>query len=452
MKKISITEITLWLYIILLPFSLGNPARLGVNIKLCDFLFPLFAISFLIENRHEIPSIFKKSKIFLAFLPFIFAGFLSFFNSVDIGKSILELTAFLYLFVLSFMVASFVNTKERFYRILKAWLFATGLVLVISLGGFVLSIVGNSTLGANLTQHSGLDKTFTPFARIKGPFYSPNMLLTYLHVSIVLAICYFYTFFRKRPAKPLARAGLLSFIFLIFAGAFLTLSRRFSGMLLSLFLIMRKLSAKKIITYTIFLAFVGFLILTVATTVWQIFPVKYSHVDGEKPEFLINKELSVHLLPHVVSLRMFMKYPLIGSGIGNYNLVFTDFYSPKEVLSKYDADRFGAKDLIAKHEYASDPHCAYLGLLAEMGLFGFIAFFMFLAVFFHYVLVNYREISKDVDKKTIYVLMCGVIGFLANGLTTDILTMRHFWILMALIVGFISTVQKQKGVHEWKGT
>ena len=68
----------------------------------------------------------------------------------------------------------------------------------------------------------------------------------------------------------------------------------------------------------------------------------------------------------------------------------------------------------------------------------------FFAAFYHYIYAYIRREEKDTANRTIYILTCGLTGFLLNGFTTDILTMRHLWFLIALIVSFISIGKNEK--------
>jgi len=454
MKKISATEILLLFYVILMPFSLFTPKEFGINIKLCDFVFPFLFVSFVIEKRKNLLKELKKSSVFFFFLLFIATGAISMFNSAHIRKSVLELARYVYLLALSIIVVSSIESRERFYRLIKTWLFTTGAVLFVGFLGIALFFMDKPGLSSQFAQFSPLDKTFTFFPRAKATFYSPNMLLTYLHVSIVLGIVYFYKLSRKLPIRSLKASSVLGFIIFTFLGAFSTLSRRFSGLLLSLLLILRRFSQKntlRYLKYAIAAAFVVFLILGFLTTKWQIFPVKFRTAENRKVQFSVNTKFSHHLLPQKVSLRMFIKHPIVGIGIGNYNLKFANFYSEEEITSGYELKFLGRIGVgrtgaIGK-KYAYDPHSLYMGTLAEQGALGFFALIFFFGVFYYRVYLKKKDLEYAETRNIAHILTAGLTGFLLNGFTTDILTMRHLWFLMALTFSFISICENEHRTH-----
>lgn len=413
MKKMSITQLTILIYIILMPFSLFGPKKFGINVKLCDFIFPVMLVSFLAEKRYNMAELLRRNRVFLTFLVFISACLLSFFNSIDIKKSLLELGTYFYLLLLSAIVVSSIDSEEAFYSVIKAWLITTGIVLIIALIGFVSFFRDTPSWALNFVQYSNIDKTYTQLPRIKATFFTPNMLLAYLHTSAIFAVAYFFAVPKKR--------GRLILAIPIFVGAFLTFSRRFCGYLLSIFLIQKRFSktkAMKLAAYAMLILFLVFLVTGLLTTVWQIFPIEC---------FSLNTQISHHFLPHLVSFRMFLKHPLIGIGAGTYNLSFPNFYTPKDWPEKC----------------AQDPHSMYFGILAENGIVGFSALILFFFTFYRFVRSSKKDIEAEYKKNIIYILTCGLTGFLLNGLMTDILTMRHLWFLMALTVAFISICNKK---------
>ena len=146
---------------------------------------------------------------------------------------------------------------------------------------------------------------------------------------------------------------------------------------------------------------------------------------------------------------MFAEHPVIGVGIGNYNLKFKNFYSLRELISRYDLVTFtGIKiDGANGKKRISDPHSLYMGTLAEQGILGLFALAFFFGSFYKYIYSSERIMNDSKKENVVYILTAGLTGFLLNGLTTDILTMRHFWFLMAIIISFISICKNEQNIQ-----
>ena len=85
----------------------------------------------------------------------------------------------------------------------------------------------------------------------------------------------------------------------------------------------------------------------------------------------------------------------------------------------------------------------FLGVLAENGALGFLALVLFFFMFFRLMRLSAIHVRDELNRKIAHTLLCGFIGFLLNGLIIDILTMRHFWILLAVCVSFMSLYQNE---------
>jgi len=129
----------------------------------------------------------------------------------------------------------------------------------------------------------------------------------------------------------------------------------------------------------------------------------------------------------VAAIEMFKANLLIGAGPGNYT-----------ILAKSYLERNGGEYKKYLSEFPVDPHNVYLGLLAENGGIGF-ALFVYL---FYGLLVRQKKIYVyGLERKYCnYVdYMCaGLIGLLVSGLFVDILTLRHMWVLMAMLYSFLN--------------
>lgn len=94
---------------------------------------------------------------------------------------------------------------------------------------------------------------------------------------------------------------------------------------------------------------------------------------------------------------------------------------------------------ITNRNVSIDPHNTYLGWAAEAGLpFAVIMLGLFYGIY-RFMWKGYKACADSFTGGFCYVSLCGLVGFLFNGLYIDILTMRHFWIMIGL--GTLVSVQ-----------
>lgn len=124
------------------------------------------------------------------------------------------------------------------------------------------------------------------------------------------------------------------------------------------------------------------------------------------------------------TLEMLRARPLVGVGPGMFPEHLPVFLNRARAKSAYAAAGHG-------YDVQIDPHSTYLGWGAETGLLGLAALLYFLFALIRLTLrLNNGKGGASHPPKVC--LIAGVIGFLVNGFQIDILTMRHFWVMIAL--------------------
>jgi O-antigen ligase len=127
-----------------------------------------------------------------------------------------------------------------------------------------------------------------------------------------------------------------------------------------------------------------------------------------------------------MSLRFINQNPLAGVGPGIFNQKMVEQLDWNEVKATYKTKG------ITDRNVSIDPHNTYLGWAAEAGIpFVIIMLGLFLGLY-RLLWKGYKAWPDSFTGGFCYVCLCGMAGFLVNGLYTDILTMRHFWIMMGL--------------------
>ncbi|PIQ89662.1 MAG: hypothetical protein COV72_01920, partial [Candidatus Omnitrophica bacterium CG11_big_fil_rev_8_21_14_0_20_42_13] len=366
----------------------------------------------------------------LILMPVLFS--LSFINSVNLFNSFTELAGLIYLIILLLLVISVLSTPESLKRILSIYLLIGTAICVTGLLCFCLAYLKGDMINNPFLRYTAVESMAHHFPRIKLMFETPNMMLTYLHVVLVFGIALFMAE-KKNNIKFLFGTCIV----IIVITAFFTGSRRFTGFLLSFFLIlswMGKGKAASIFKYASFLAAISFFIISVVTSIWVVFPVKIARDDAKKNIMLeANYAYSLHYIQPVASVSMIRKHPIIGVGLGTYNANFRKNVDWEWLRSDFDFKAYPEYVKPVENRTLSfDPHSVFLGFFAETGILGLTGLLYF---FGSYLVLLFRAFRSSTDgslrKLVSGCVLAGFIGFLLNGITIDILSMRHFWFMMA---------------------
>lgn len=427
----ALEEKILWVYTMLIPFTGVLYFHLGMKrVGFCDFvffgLFVVWSIKYLIGKKK-----FKKTSLEFAFI-FMFGLFsLSFINSVNLFASFVELAALIYLAALFILILNIISTPQRLRYLLNIYLFVSLVISLIGLYYFCLALSMDNAINSRFLFYNTIESMAHHFPRIQVTLETPNMMLSYLHAALIAGIILFLL--EKRPK---IRTLIFLSIAIILTVAFFTGSRRFTGLLLSLFIILCLFGKSKIISvvkYASFLGFIFFLVISVITSIWVVFPVEL-RTDKRNINLKANYAYSLHFIQPVASINMLKKHPFIGVGFGTYNRHFKENVDWEWLRSAFGFEAYPEYTKSVENKTLSfDPHSVFLGTLAETGLVGFFGLICFFSMYMMLLIKRFRKSDKySLQKIVSGCILAGFIGFLLNGLTMDILSMRHFWIMMAI--------------------
>ncbi len=432
-KDSAVEEKLLWLYVVALPLmNINLFAFAGKRMLISDAVFVILLGTFLFKillKRGKVALTKIEGPVLIMLLSFV----ISFLNSRSLLNSLAELTSLLYLLLLFFLVRHIISDRNKLTRFLCAWLFASLAVSLVGLAAFSVAVLSGNLKGNLFLSYNQMDAAAHHFPRIRSTFAISNMFSAYLHVSLVFAALLFLL--RSGRTK---RTFLAINICLLFAVSFLTGSRRFAGLLLSFFLMLAlygKRRLTRILKYVTLFGFLLFLAVYIATSIWVIFPVA---VTGSGPwgipRLEFQKSYSLHAVSHIASLNMFKDHPVIGVGWGAYNKNFENYINWGWLKSSLGLEKYPAYlQAIEQKTLNFDPHSLYLGTLAETGLLGFAGLAYFLITYFFLLLRRLRHSSALGLARIISgCIIAGYAGFLLNAITMDILSMRHFWIMLAI--------------------
>ena len=414
---------------------------------LCLTLIGTTFFNYLLYIRHIGTKIQLTEIVFFLLLPFIPVAkvlnyqwkehkiiclLISFYLLFDVISSVLskqpgaliESFARCYLFVVFVVLGYFFSTLSTEVMLKRL----TQVFLICSVPLFAFAVLGYwqvITTGYSRYIYIAYDYPyFGTLYRLSGPTIYPSMMIS-------IAIC-LVTYLLGLATKVNFKRLLIPGIVLLLICAILTFSKALLLLALVLIVFLLKwtglLNRKILITATVIIT----LFLEVFTHViflkndaslpGKIIPSRYTsgHILFRNNSLVIVETDYLNLKR--VELDMFAHRPLFGVGTGN-------FYKglPQYIQSGFLPARFGHYD----------PHSTYLGTLAENGIFATIILIAFTGYLF-YLFSKQKLLFHD---DFLLALFIGYLCFLIDGISTDILNFRHFWVFMAIAVVYMKKME-----------
>lgn len=432
-KNSEIEVKLLWLYVAFLPLmNLPFCTISGKSVLLSDLIAVLLILTVLMKvslSQYR-PSLTYVEYCLIAMLA-LFS--LSLMNSTSMLNSVLEMASLIYLIILFLIIKTIIINKQRLIVILYVWIFAATAVSLIGLTAFSVSVFGKAVTSNPFLTYSLMDSITHHFPRIRSTFLITNMFFSYLHISFIFAAILWMLESDKKNKFLLSVC-----IFVILMTSFFTGSRRFAGLLLSVFLILSLFGRGKVSSILKYATFSGFLVFFTAyiiTSIWVIFPVNVTRDEASKRAGLTaDYSYSMHFLSPAVSVKMFKEHPIIGVGLGTYNKRFKEYVDWEWFRSSFGFKTYPEYNKAVEEKTLNfDPHSLFLGVLAETGLLGLSGL---LIVIIAYITNVLGRIKKSRNFNFIKIIsgciLAGLVGFLLNAITMDVLTMRHFWFMLAI--------------------
>lgn len=126
----------------------------------------------------------------------------------------------------------------------------------------------------------------------------------------------------------------------------------------------------------------------------------------------------------VAVLRVIATYPIQGVGLSNFPVVFFDYYSQPAGLQRVVTA-------------AKTPHSIYLGMLAELGIIGFLVFAGIIGTsVVSAIRARFDSYHKAKDRYLRFaseVWLLSLVGFLVEGLFQDLFYRKWFWLGLGLV-------------------
>jgi O-antigen ligase len=432
-KDSSVLEKILYIYIAFIPFSdLGylhfGTKRIGWTEFIFLGLFILWALEY-VRGKIRL----RKTLLEFPIVSMLVLFSASFFNSKNLLDSMIEMSGLIYLVMFFYLICTIISNQQKLQNLLNMVFISGTIIALAGLIIFAMALVTGETLNNLFLHYTKIESLAHCFPRIKFAFESPNMMLSYLHFVLIISIILFLL--EKRGRRKFLIALSISILLLT---SFLTGSRSFTGLLLSLLMVQLWFSKDRVVSFLKYLTIAGFIFFLIASiikTIWIVFPLEIRKDNDKKLiELKADYAYSIHFIRPVASINMFKKHPLIGVGFGTYNRNFRDNIDWDWFRQSFDFNGYPNYLFLAEKKALNfDPHSVFLGALAETGLLGSLGLMCFFIGYAMLLAKGFTR-SKEHGFQSIVCgcVLAGFIGFLLNGMILDILSLRHLWIMMAI--------------------
>lgn len=426
-----------YLYLILLPLmNLPGVFPLSAKVQYSDLVFIFFFISwcFVLAKSKKIPLPPKRIVFSLALL--ILVNVFSFACSKKLFISLLDFLGLIYLITV-FWAFSFISQEKALFKKAINIIFITS--VSVSLTG-ILSSAFHRIYNYAWTQHflfisNGLKTAIVPFARIKSTLVLPEMFIVFSQLGLVCGMISLE--FQKNALKK--RLWALGIITIIFAAVF-AYSRSLVGLFFTLFSVMllKKGFRLRPALLIIGILFIMLFVSAVITSIWVMYPVTlWKDNASELMHVTFNLAPDIRAPLRHAALAIALRNPLFGVGQGMFTFESKKYFNFNTLRNTPYRDSYASLEI--------DPHCAYLGTMAETGFVGLGV----ILLFFYFIIKNCLESLKGSSSAALRnaeaYLLASVIGYLLTGWFMDIFSLRPLWITLAFLSG-VNIMREKDGL------
>jgi len=331
----------------------------------------------------------------------------SFFGNQSRAQGVM---LWLHLGVFYFLLKNFWQTEKEW-----RWYLSVGMVIVLAVG---ITAVFQSYLPDNWRGDLG--------PRLSGIVGNPAFLAAYLILPLFFAGSFFLQ--TKRVITRWAwLAATIAFAAIIWGtgirGALVGVG--FGGMeilCLAIFIFKHKIRRRAVIIL-VALAIIGAAVFFIVRlpVVANKFPTLAA--ASNPVNLLQSGTAQTRLMSWDIAWQGFLKHPWLGMGMGNYEVIFNQFYNPKFL-------NYGFKETVW-----DKPHNWLLELLVSSGIFGGLAYLALYAIAGQILLAQVKEKEKITEKLAPIILTSGLLAYFIQNLflfeTFDALLM--FFVTLAFI-------------------
>lgn|SRR5574341_459521 len=364
----------------------------------------------------------KTQKLLILWFILIMAFLLSGIFSLNPLKSLRVTILHLTLFLILFLIVQFVKNQNDLVKFTQHWMiigFILGLYgLAEYLGSFVGFDIDRFLFGPLYSQTTPVQLVAHRIwgQRIYSFFGDPNNFAGFLNTVFPFFFCSTVYFAKIKQNKKFFLFLLITLaIFFVFI---MTLSRSgwlglFCGILVVSWYKRKQIFKTSNLKYLI-LGLIVFILLFS-----QMYHYLYLIVTARLEEL---ESRGIHLYLAKSAISMFLSHPATGVGIGNFGEAYGKYFRPG-------------------YEYYN-AHSAFLTILSETGLIGFIIYISFYIFVLRQILLFFRN-SSGYNKEVIGLgLLSGFLGLMAANIFYQNFTFQFFFVFLGL--GFASGLVASK--------
>lgn len=361
-----------------------------------------------------------------------FVTFLSLFYAQSYTAAQNGFSDFVKVAITTILIAILLRRGDTFHKVIWALI---GVGLFLGIISVIQSITGtyNNNYGGFARPPVVNVSDGESTERIAGPIGDPNFYAQVMLVVLPLALDRLWNS-RSQFGRIIAGASLiavvLTVLFTFSRGAFVAMV-----IVLAIMFVGRRIHPFAYIATPLVLA-----------ALLQFAPANYTErlstlidfLPGQAEEGTTDTSFRGRSSEAIAAVMMFSNYPLLGVGVGNYNVRYLE-YSRVIGLDNRLENR--------------SAHSLYLEIAAERGLFGLTAFGILIGVMFYNLYRTSRDLNRNGQADLgglVKALSAGLIGYMITSIFLHDSFPRYFWLLVGICLALPHIARYELAKHTTK--
>ena len=380
------------------------------NLLINFFYVALTTISILNLEKNKK---FYNCPIFYLLLFFFSSLVVNLIFSINIGNSFPRILKFiLIIFVIIEIQKLYFSNVKELDKIIKFW---SIIFLIVTVDIIFELILGFNSIGF-VAEYPGRIASFFGDELIVGSFY---------HFFGLIFIGYLLN--KKYPHQIILMLGIFIIFISLMIGERANFLKMFFSIFFILFFFLKINFYKKLISLLIIITVI-FLIISQNDTFKNRYynQLKSIYNLNGLEKYLKQSQYGAH---QDAALQIFKNHKLFGVGVKNFRIE-----SGKEIYENIEYKKTHSRQ-------ANHPHQIHFELLSEMGLTGYISFFILMICSIYLSLKNFYKNKNFIQLSTVMFLFTNLLPLLPSGSILSTYFGGIFWLNYALMISFNSNVR-----------